>query len=72
MITNVNGTPIESGENGLNKALDRERARYHERQAALLARVLRGTPKPAPGGPGWAGRRLGRPACSQAVGVQPG
>jgi len=42
-----------AGEDGLSKALDRERTRYHERQSALLARVLRGKPKPkpAPGDP---------------------
>jgi len=36
-------------EGQLINALDRERARYHERQSALLARVLRG--KPTPGDP---------------------
>jgi len=53
MIANTGGTPIGSGKNGLSKALDRERAHYHERQSALLARVLRGQPKPkpAPGDP---------------------
>ncbi len=51
MIVNVSRTPIGSGENGLSNALDRERARYHERQRGLLARVLRGKPKPAPGDP---------------------
>ena len=42
MIANTGGTPVESGENGLINALRRERTRYYERQAALLARVLGG------------------------------
>jgi len=44
MIANTGGTPVESGEDGLNRAIHRERTRYHERQAALLARVLGGKP----------------------------
>jgi len=46
MIANTGGASVGSGEDGLINALRRERTRYHERQSALLARVLCGKSKP--------------------------
>jgi hypothetical protein len=70
MIANTGGTSIGSGEDGLINALRRERTRYHERESALLARVLGGSGSSRSGpvvdraGPDirWAGRRSGSPS----------